>query len=391
MNYKQTIDYIYNLKGSEHKGKFNLSLKNMNLLLKKLNNPEKSLKVIHVAGTNGKGSVCAMLSSILKEANYKVGMYISPHLKDFRERFIINNKKISEKDLITYFKKVQPHITDQTFFEVITTTAFLYFKDKKVDYLVCEVGLGGRLDATNVTKPIISVITNIGLEHQEYLGKTIEKIAYEKAGIIKNKIPIITGAKGPALKVIKKIAKEKNSKIHISKKSTNFKLPLKGEFQKENASIAVQTIKILNKQGLNINNQTIKKGLLKTIWPGRLEFISKNTLVDCAHNLDAVKALKEEIKNIKKNYKNIYLIIGILKNKDYKNMIKELEPLAKRIILTKPSIPRALDPKILAKEVTKSFVVIENPGKALEYTTKIAEKEDLILVTGSIYVVGDVI
>ena len=409
MNYDQTISQIYKLTGSEHKGHFNLSLKNIKLLLKKLNNPEKELKVIHIAGTNGKGSVCAMLSSILKEANYRVGMYTSPHLKDFRERFLINNKKISKKDIVKYYKKIKPHITSQTFFEVITAMAFLYFKEKKVDYLIAEVGLGGRLDATNVIIPLISVITNIGLEHQEYLGETIEEIAFEKAGIIKNKIFVITGAKGSALKVIKKIAKKNNSKLYTNKKPIKgFTLKLKGEFQLENASIAIETIKALNKHyNLKIKTQHIKTGLLNTIWHGRLEYIGvskrnpmykkspiskhieKNILVDCAHNLDAVKALKKELKKIK-NFKKLYLITGMLKDKDYTNILKELTPLTKQIILVKPSIPRALDPKILAKHV-KNCIIIQNPKKALKYAKKTANKDDLILITGSIYVVGEVI
>lgn len=392
MDYQQILDYIYSLKGSEHKGNFNLTLKNIKILLKKLGNPEKSLKVIHVAGTNGKGSVCAMLSSILKEAGYKAGMYTSPHLKDFRERFLINDKKISKEDFVKYFKKVKPFITTQTFFEVITTMAFLYFKTKKVDFLVCEVGLGGRLDATNVVRPIISVITNIGLEHQEYLGKTIERIAYEKAGIIKNKIPLVTGAKGPALNVIKKIAKKKNTKVYQDGKPIKgFPLKLKGDFQLVNASLAIEAIKVLNQyHNLKINKKIIKKGLLKTAWPGRLEFISKNVLVDCAHNLDAIKALKKELKGIKKDYKKLYLIIGILKDKDYKNMLKELTPLAQKVILVKARIPRALEPETLAKQI-KNPIIIKNPKKALIYAKKIAKKNELIVVTGSIYVVGEVI
>ncbi len=409
MSYEQTLKQIYSLKGSEHKGHFNLSLKNIKLLLKKLNNPQNSLKVIHIAGTNGKGSVCAMLSSILKEANYKVGMYTSPHLKDFRERFLINNKKISEEDIVKYYKKIKPLITSQTFFEVITAMAFLYFRDKKVDYLIAEVGLGGRLDATNTIEPIISVITNIGLEHQEYLGETIEKIAFEKAGIIKNKIPVITGTKGAALKVIKKIAKKNNSKIYHNGKSTNIPLKLNGDFQLENASIAIETIKALNKHyNLKIKTDTIKKGLLKTIWHGRLEYIGvskrnpmcqkssiskhieKNILVDCAHNLDAVKALKKELNKIKKGYEKLYLIIGILKDKDHKSILKELAPLANQTILVKPSIPRALEPRILAKDL-KNYIIIEDAKKALKYAKRIAKDNDLILVTGSIYVVGEVL
>ncbi len=392
MDYNQTIKEIYSLHGSEHKGHFNLSLDNIKILLKKIGNPEKSLKVIHVAGTNGKGSVCAMISSVLKEAGYKVGMYTSPHLKEFRERFLINGKKISEKDLINYFKKIKPFITDQTFFEVITAMAFLYFKDKKVDYLVLEVGLGGRLDATNVVDPLVSVITNIGLEHQDYLGDTIKKIAYEKAGIIKEGKPVVTGAKGSALNVIKKIAKDKGCKVFTDGKPINVPLKLKGEFQLVNASIAMETIRVLNHYyNLKIKKNEINNGLLKTVWHGRLEFISNNVLVDCAHNPDAVKALKKELLKIKKGYNKIILILGILKDKDYKAMIKELKPLSSRTILVKPNIPRAIDPRILAEQIEFNYIIIENVKAALGYAKKIAKQDDLILVTGSIYVVGEII
>ena len=393
MNYQQTLNQIYKLKGSEHKGSFNLSLENMKTLLKKLNNPEKALKVIHVAGTNGKGSVCAMLSSILKEANYKVGMYTSPHLKEFKERFLINNKKISEQDIIKYFEKVKPMITSQTFFEVITAMAFLYFKDKKVDFLVCEVGLGGRLDATNVVNPLISIITTIGLEHQQYLGETIKKIAFEKAGIIKKGRPTVTGVKGTALEVIQNIAKKNDSKLYLDGNPIKgVSLKLNGDFQLENASLALKAIEVLKeKYKLNISEPTAKKGLLKTAWHGRMEFIEKNILVDCAHNIDAIKALKKELLKIRKRYKKIHLIIGILKDKDYKSMLNEIMPLIDRAILVKPDIPRAMNPKILAKQIKKYYIIIENPKKALKYARDIAKKDDLILITGSIYVVGEVI
>ena len=393
MDYQQVISYIYALKGSEHKGGFNLSLENMNILLKKLKNPEQSLKAIHVAGTNGKGSVCAMLSSILKEAGYKVGMYISPHLKDFRERFTINCKMISKEELIFCFEKIKPFITQQTFFEVVTAIAFLYFKEKKVDFLVCEVGMGGRLDATNVITPLVSVITNIGLEHQDYLGDTIKKIAFEKAGIIKNNKPAVTAAKGPALEVIKKIAKEKNSELFIVKApTTEFPLRLNGDFQRINASIAFETIKVLNNYyNLKIKKESIKNGLLKTVWHGRLEFISKSILVDCAHNPPAVSALKKELLRIKKSYKKIILIFGVLKDKDHKKMLNELTPLVNYIIFVRPKIPRALDPIILAKQTKKENIVIEDVSSALAYAKKQISKDDLILVTGSIYLVGEVI
>jgi len=277
MNYNQILKELYSLESV----KFKQTLANMRLLLKKLNNPEKKLKCIHVAGTNGKGSVCAMISSILQEAGYKVGMYTSPHLKRFNERIRINNKLITDKDIVKYYLRVKKHVTDQTFFEMTTAMAFLYFKEKNVDFAVLETGLGGRLDTTNVITPLISIITNIGLEHTEYLGNTIEKIAQEKAGIIKENIPVVTAAEGIALATIKNASNNKNSKLiiinnKIIKNYKNIKLNLKGVFQIENAAIAAKTIEILkNNSKIIINKKNIINGLKNAKWPGRFQFIAK--------------------------------------------------------------------------------------------------------------------
>jgi len=393
MEYKSVIKYLYSL---ERKKGSKLGLGDIKKLLKKINNPEKSLKCIHVAGTNGKGSVCAMISSVLQEAGYKVGMYTSPHLEDFRERFLINNKRISKKDVVRCFLKVKKFIDEQTFFEVITAMAFLYFKGK-VDFLILEVGLGGRLDATNVVKPLVSVITNIDVEHTDFLGKSLEKIAYEKAGIIKDKIPVVTAAKGKALLVIKKIYKQKKSKLFINRKYKNLKLNLNGNFQLENASVAVTAINVLNQYyKLKIDEKNIKNGLKKVKWAGRFEFINKNTLVDCAHNPAAFKVLVNELKllKFKKNYKRLILVIGILNDKDIKKMIKIIEPFSDKIILTKPKTPRAEEPlkiKKFIKNKNKIKKINKDVKKAVEYAEKIVEKSDLILVTGSCFVVGETI
>ena len=383
MNFKQAIDFLYKLEGK----KYNMSLKEIKSLLKRLGNPEKKLKTIHIAGTNGKGSTCAMISSILKSADYKVGMYTSPHLIDFNERIQINGKKITNKEFLKYFNKVVKFYKNETFFEFTTALAFLYFKEKNVDFLVLEVGLGGRLDATNVLDPLVSVITNIGLEHEIYLGDSIEKIAYEKAGIIKKNTPVVTGASGNALTIIKKTTKEKNCKIyHVKKDGKNIKLNLKGEFQKHNALIALKVIQLLENK---ISKRNIEDGLTHIKWPGRFEYLSKNVLVDCAHNLDATKVLKKELLRIRDNYKKLILVIGILDDKNYKAMLSELSPLAEKIILTKPDIERATDPKILMKYTKKDSMIINNVKEAIKQAKKIAAKDDLILVTGSIYTVGE--
>jgi len=387
MNYNQIINYLNSL---EKIGTM-FGLSRIKAILKKLGNPEKSLKVIHVAGTNGKGSVCAMLAAILQGKGYKVGLYTSPHLKDIRERFKVNNKDISTKDFIKYFLKVKKYSKKETYFEFITAMAFLYFKDRKVDFLILEVGMGGRLDATNVVKPLVSVITNIELEHTDYLGKTIEKIAYEKAGIIKNKVPVITSTKGKALNVIKKVAKSKNSRVIVPKKY-NYKTNLKGDFQVFNANIAIETINVLNQlKIIKINNKTIKKSLKKVNWPGRVQF-KDSILLDCAHNPSGVKALVQYIKTLKR--KKIILIFGVLDDKDYRAMLRHLMPFVYKIIITRPNSFRALEPRILAKEVekySKYFLIIKDPSRSLKYAKSIKGKEDLILVTGSIYVVGELI
>ncbi|MBW2980888.1 bifunctional folylpolyglutamate synthase/dihydrofolate synthase [Candidatus Woesearchaeota archaeon] len=385
MNYNQSMKYLLSL---QHFGT-KLGLANITRLLNKLGNPHKGLKVIHVAGTNGKGSVCAMISNILQKAGYRVGMYTSPHLRCFNERFLVNGKKISNEDVARLTAVVKRYRKDQTFFEVVTAMAFQYFKEKKVDFLILEVGLGGRLDATNVIVPLVSVITNVDIDHTDYLGKNIVNIAYEKAGIIKKNKPVVTAAEGKALKVIENVSKEKNSDLFLVKKpKKRFKLALIGNFQQINAAVAVRTVETLNKYyGLGIAKKSIDLGLETAYWPGRLEFIADNILVDCAHNLACVKILVKELQKIKKK---IILVIGISKDKDKEGMLNLLEPLAYKIVLTKADVPRATDTKELAKYLKKDYKIIDEPRKALKYAESIAKKNDLILVAGSIYVVGGI-
>ena len=398
MNYKAILKYLYSLETS----KIKLGLENIQNLLNKIENPEKELKCIHVAGTNGKGSVCAMLFYILKEAGYKVGLYTSPHLKKFNERIRVNEHFIRDKEIVDYFLMVKPYITDQSFFEITTAMAFLYFKDKNVDFVVLEVGLGGRLDATNVVMPLVSVITNIGLEHTDILGNTIEKIAFEKAGIIKNNVPIVTGAKSKALKVIKNISKERNAPLYINKKYKKIKFNhLNGQFQQQNKDIALTTIDILKKfHSIKINENEIINGIKKTKWEGRLDFISKNVLVDCAHNPSGFKVLKKELKSIKKQrkIKNFIFVVGIQNDKDIVTILKIINPLISAIIFTRSKNEKASNPKDLSiifnrtnqnKQIKTK--IKNNPKAALNYAKKIAGKNDLIIVTGSIYLVGEVI
>ncbi|MBU90505.1 folylpolyglutamate synthase/dihydrofolate synthase [Candidatus Woesearchaeota archaeon] len=383
MNYSTILKELYSLENV----KFEQTLVNMKVLLKKLNNPEKRLKYIHVAGTNGKGSVCAMLNSILTNAGYKVGMYTSPHLKNFNERIRVNNRLISDKDIINYYLRIKKYVTNQTFFEITTALAFLYFNDKKVDFAVIETGLGGRLDSTNVIKPLISIITNVGVEHTEYLGNTIEKIAQEKAGIIKKNVPVVTAARGSALATIKKISNEKHSKLYtVSKKTIEYKIALKGEFQKQNASIAIKTIDILkNNYDLKISKNNVKNGLLNAKWPGRFQFLNKNTIIDSAHNPSGFKTLFKELKNI--DYNKLILVVGFSDDKDIETISKIIR--ADKVIITKSNNERAYNPSTIKKYFNKKSIIIKNPKKALDYAKDIAENNDLILITGSIFLVGE--
>ena len=408
MDYKQALEELYSIK----EWKFRLGLKNMKILLKKLSNPERKLKCIHVAGTNAKGSVCSMISSILIDAGYTVGMYTSPHLKKFNERIRINNNFISDKEVAEYYLRVKKHVTNQSFFEITTAMMFLYFFEKKVDFAVLEVGMGGRLDSTNVIKPLVSVITNIGYEHTDKLGKTLGKIAYEKSGIIKENVPVVTGAQGIALETIKKIAKKKNSELHSvnNKKIIKKKLDkkdniwhfdfdnykgltldnLKGEFQIKNAIIAIKTLEILNNNNIGIDNKNIINGLKKAELAARFQFIGKNILADSAHNPDGFMVLFGELKNL--DYDKLILVMGFSRDKDVKKIsnIIESSKKIKKIVLTQAHNERAM-PTEKAKKYFKNAISIKNPKKALNYAKKIAKKNDLVLVAGSIYLAGELI
>ncbi|MBR9699879.1 bifunctional folylpolyglutamate synthase/dihydrofolate synthase [Candidatus Woesearchaeota archaeon] len=373
-----------------------LGLERMTALLEKLGNPHKEIKCIHVAGTNGKGSVCAMLSSILKEQGFKVGMYTSPHLKRFNERFQKDGKEIDEEELERHIATVRSVHTNQTFFEAATAIAFLYFQD--VDFLVLEVGLGGRLDATNVITPLLSIITNISEEHTDYLGALLEQIAFEKAGIIKENVPVITAAKGKALKVIKEIARKKHAKIHTPHSYRNhnahfsinayedLKLSLEGNFQLENAALAVQAVDMLK---VTISEDAIRKGLGNTSWPGRFEF-RNNILLDCTHNPGGALTLKKEIKTIRKRYEKVISVIGIMSDKDIESMVTIFSQFSDYIIFTQPKFHRASKPEDLAQYTSLPSEMINDVKKALKKAEKLAQPTDLIIVTGSIYTVGEI-
>ena len=411
-DYERLTDYSY-------EAEFNL--RRIKAFLKSINNPQENLKVIHVAGSKGKGSVCAFIAYILKEAGFKVGLYTSPHLNDIRERFRVLDTKygirnteydfegmISQRELSDLVSGLKPAIDKfnknskygvLTFFEVLTALVFQYFSEKQVDFAVLEVGLGGRLDATNVCSSLISVVTPISYEHTVRLGKTLQKIAYEKASIIKKenkkgktgKIIALT-SKQPqqALKVIRKIAKKNNA--FLLKAKGDFKINLLGQHQKENAALAVAAVNALRYHNIKVSKRVIQQGLKKCRWPARFEIISQKPLIvlDGAQNAASVKALNRSIKQIFPNRK-AWIIFGLLKDKELKGTCREIEKISNRIILTKVNNPRASEPKDLLKYFSRNSLLLTDSSKdALNLAKEKANKKDLILATGSLYLCGEV-
>jgi len=387
------MNYVRFLSSLERFG-INLGLERINFLLDQLGNPQNKFKSIHIAGTNGKGSSAAMTASILKEAGYKVGLYTSPHLFDFTERIKINSKDISRKEFSEGIKQIKKILTTKqsnhpTTFEVLTALAFWYFAKKKVDYAVVEVGMGGRLDATNVLLPEVSIITNIDYEHIEILGKSLAKIAKEKAGIIKPGVPVVTAErKKEVLAVIKRVCKEKSAKLKVESRAKNIgKKNLLGVYQGLNAACAVSTI---NLAGIKVGKAAIKKGLAKTKWPGRFQIVSKRPLVivDGAHNPAGAKNLRVTIEEMFKQKFNI--IFGCQQDKDYQKILAELKSIASQIILTRSSHKSAQKIKLLASYLKKQDIVIKtaaSPRKAIN----VWDGKAPLLVTGSLFLLADVL
>ncbi|MBA7650515.1 Dihydrofolate synthase/folylpolyglutamate synthase [subsurface metagenome] len=423
--YAEALDYIYDLT----KYGIKLGLKNINYLLYLLGEPHKKLKIIHVSGTNGKGSTCSLISSILQSDGYKVGLYTSPHLVDFTERIEINRKPIERKKVSELLERIKPSIEKvantpsyghPTFFEVITSMAFLYFFEEQVDFLVLEVGLGGRLDATNVCEPLISVITHIDYDHMDKLGNSLEEIAREKGGIIKPEGIIISSKQyDEAYKEIKKIVDEKNSLIYstgseisyeivksdingvifdlkgIYRNYKNLYTPLLGRHQAENAATAISAIEALKIRGVKISEKAIRAGLEKVKWTGRLEIIQNNPtlILDGAHNPSGVKIVRQALEEIF-SYHRLILVLAIFADKDYKKMIQILVPNADLIITTKAKNPRATPPQIIAKEAAQyieknKIIVTEDIPQAINSALSNSKEDDLICITGSLYTVGE--
>lgn len=409
--YKECLDRMFSLRRFGIK----LGLDTIESILEHLGNPHKNFKTIHIAGTNGKGSIASALSEILIKAGYKTGLYTSPHLVKFNERIKINHEEITDKRVVSLYEEVQKASDlerEATFFEATTAMALYEFSLQNVDFAVIETGMGGRLDATNILEPEISIITNISVEHQSYLGDTIEEIAYEKGGIIKKDTPLVTGVdQKSVIEVIDKIANEKNAKVYrrnsdfaaTKKKSkffdyrginsnwTDFETGLSGDHQIENSALTLAACEILIEHGIKITEDDIRYGLLKNRWPGRLEVAMEDPLmiIDGAHNDKAAMELSKYLKNDLKD-RHITLVVGILDDKPYESMLESLLKSVHSVVITQPVIDRSLPPETLepfAKKYVDDVVKVKKVSDAVKYAMDNAE--DVICVAGSLYVAGE--
>ncbi len=429
MTYSQAIAYLYGLQRFGVK----LGLENIRRLLDAVGDPQCGVPSILIGGTNGKGSTAAFLSSILRAAGYRVGLYTSPHLLEFTERVRVDGRAIGEADVARLTDELRsvvadlfslprtpqlapPTVSHPTFFEVTTALAFLHFVRSQVDYAVVEVGLGGRFDATNVLDPEVAVITNIALEHEDYLGKTLEAIAAEKAGIVKAGKPLVTAADAPeALAVITEVCRTRGAPLldvgatcrweitgsdlsgqrfvvaQREQPTQEFGIRLLGRHQVTNAVTAVVAARLLRVRGAEVPEQAIWEGLCRARWPGRLHLFPGHPLVilDGAHNPAGAKALRAFLEE-QRFAGRLVLVFGVLQDKDWIAMLQELGPLAKRVILTRPESERAADPRGLveAERFCPKLEILVDVGEAIALARTVADREDAVVVTGSLFIVS---
>lgn len=410
MNYQETTAWMFNqlpmyqLQGASA---YKKDLTNTHLLINHLNNPHANLKCIHVAGTNGKGSSSHMLASILQEAGYKVGLYTSPHLKDYRERIKIigpdNSGEITEDFVCDFIhsNKAFFEANDISFFEMSVGLAFAYFAKEKVDIAIIEVGMGGRLDATNIITPLVSVITNIGLDHVQFLGNTLESVAFEKAGIIKPNIPVVIGEYTPETQaVFLAKAKENNSEIYFASDLISENLPsdLIGDYQIHNKKTVLQTIKVLIKQtDFSINQNNIESGLLNVVKNtgllGRWQQLGESPKIICdtAHNKNGLEIVLNQIK--KEKFEQLHIVLGVVNDKDLDEVLP-LFPKNAIYYFCKPNIPRGLEALALKEKAAQyglKGAILHSVPEAYKKSKESANSNDFIYVGGSTFVVAEIL
>lgn len=421
MNYQQALEFLQNLT----KFGINFGLGRITHLLGLLGNPHENLKTIHIGGTNGKGSTSAMVAAVLQEAGYQTGVFTSPHLHDYTERYCINGRPAQREDIAALLTEMRPHLEKMvadglehpTEFEVCTALAFLYFYRRQVDYLVLEVGLGGAIDSTNVVSPLVAVITNVALDHMDYLGQTIREIATVKAGIIKPNTPVVTAATAEALDVIEDFSRKNAAPLYVvgrditwQEKSFSFEsqvidvwgrlgtyqdlvLPLPGRHQQINAATAVAALEVIMENGARVTPQQIRSGLSRVQWPARLEVLRRSPLVllDGAHNHAGAAALAAALRDCFAG-RRIHLVMGMLGDKERGKVVAELAPCAASVVVTRPNSPRAGDWQQLAEEARRyvqDVMVVEDVAGAVHTALGRAAAEDVVLITGSLYMVGE--
>lgn len=405
MNYQETIEWMFaQLPMYQQQGAtaYKKDLTNTLLLAEHLGNPERKIKTVHVTGTNGKGSTSSMLASVLQEAGYKVGLYTSPHLKDYRERIKINGEMISEDFVVSFIHKNKSFFEQNhlSFFEMTVGLAFDYFAKEKVDVAIIEVGLGGRLDSTNIITPLISVITNIGFDHVQFLGNTMTAIATEKAGIIKPNIPVVIGEYTTETRpVFQAKAEIGNSPIYYAADliQEDFPCGLLGDYQIHNKKTVIQTIELLKKH-FEISDENLKSGLLNVVKNtgllGRWQQIndSPKTICDTAHNSHGLKIVLNQLQN--ENFERLYFVLGVVNDKDLDDILP-LFPKDAYYIFTKPNVPRGLDAQIL-KEHAETYGLANNEisnsvSEAYELALQKSTSKDLIYIGGSTFVVAEIV
>lgn len=430
MQYREAMTYLQNLT----KFGFNFGLERITELMRRLDNPHKKLRVIHVGGTNGKGSTLAMLASILKAAGFRTGTFTSPHLHSYTERFRINGIKITEKRIAEIITMLHPHLEAMvsegfehpTEFEVLTAGAFQFFYEEKVDFLVLEVGLGGLIDSTNIVNPLVSVITNVAMDHMDYLGHTLKDIAGIKAGIIKEGAPIVTASRNEkVLEVIKNTSVEKCTPLTLVGQDVtwealqdiednsgnlfpseqrfricgrlgsyeNLLIPLLGEHQLANAATATAAVEHLIDNKFGISQEHIREGLRKTCWPARLELVRKTppVLIDGAHNHHGALRLRATLDKYFPNRKFV-LVLGMLADKERAKVVSELAPRARQVVVTKPNSDRAGEWNLVAeaaRNFTEDVRLVESITEAVRLALAEVLPGEIICITGSLYMVAE--
>jgi len=430
VNYKAALDYVLSYADYERisRSVVIFDIARIQELLKRLGEPQRTAKSVHIAGTKGKGSVSAMIASVLSASGYQTGLYTSPHLLTMRERIQVEGEPISQEEFAVIVDGLKPEVEsinewgvlgELTTFEILTALAFVYFHKKGVDFQVLETGLGGRLDATNVVDPEVCIITSISFDHTEVLGDTLRKIAREKAGIIKpGSVVVCAPQTAEALMVIEEVCQEREAKLikvgqEFTWRSNGFALscqslqltgmrgeydltiPLLGEYQLENAAVAVAALEVLTDQGMQISSESIARGLSQVCWPGRLQILQHSPLfvVDGAHNAYSAMKLREAL-NQYFNFDNVILILGASQDKDINEMVAELSTLSNKIIVTPSRHPRAATASRLAEEFSKWGInpqVAGNVPSAVDLALAGAKMGDLVCATGSLFVVAEVI